>query len=310
MDIRIRIDFTDHDKTDDLCAKVGDSAIRCLLRLWSWAAQTRPKGILDGKTSDDIERKAKWTGERGAFVTALIQTGFLDVLPGEVLALHDWEEHQGWVVGFPERQKQAKKAIAARWAKRGVTVRITASNKAVDNTDTGSNTGSTSTGNTPLLSSPPLSFPLQQTTLPAKKLTLTDMAMEVYNHHPKKVGRPQSLTYIGKRLEALKTYEERLLERDKLIALVEAYKVSDRVREGYVMDASTFFHTHMDDDINGWKQEPIRSDRKAGSTAYHNPGYADEIAAVIAANGAKRAAEEAVSVGNGSGQDENFTPPY
>ncbi len=118
LDIRLMVDFADHDKTDDLVGIAGEAAVRCLLRLWSWAAEHRPKGILDGKTVEELERKAKWLGEPGAFIDACIRVKFIDMLDDGALMLHDWQEHQRWIVHAPERKEKALKASAVRWEKK------------------------------------------------------------------------------------------------------------------------------------------------------------------------------------------------
>ena len=65
-DIRLSIGFLDHPKTVKLQRQLGEAGVLSLLRLWLWAAQNRPSGILIGMDEDDIEIAARWEeGERG-----------------------------------------------------------------------------------------------------------------------------------------------------------------------------------------------------------------------------------------------------
>ena len=116
-DFRIAVGFLDHWKTVKLKRILGFDGIESLLRLWEFAAQFHTKGILEGMDVDEIEIAAKWGGARGTFVDTLWDNRirFIDKI-GENYCLHDWEEHQGFIFYSQERQKQAKKAIAKRYA--------------------------------------------------------------------------------------------------------------------------------------------------------------------------------------------------
>lgn len=113
-DIRLAVGMVDHPKTAKLIRRCGEDSFRCLLRLWCWARENRPDGILSNMDDDDIEIAAGWSGEIGAFIIGL-RHGWLD---GE--QLHDWDEHQGWACGAKARSDRAKKAAKAKWDKRDV----------------------------------------------------------------------------------------------------------------------------------------------------------------------------------------------
>ena len=78
---------------------------------------SRPKGRLDGFSALDIALEAGWGGDPNELVSKLVEAGFLDVLDEGIYALHDWEEHQPFVVQWKTRSERAKKAIEARWRK-------------------------------------------------------------------------------------------------------------------------------------------------------------------------------------------------
>ena len=77
-DFRVALDFLDHPKTVRLKAAVGAEGIFCLMRLWAFAGNYRPRGILTGMNPDDIALAAKWPGDPDEFVCALVTSKVLD----------------------------------------------------------------------------------------------------------------------------------------------------------------------------------------------------------------------------------------
>ena len=116
-DIRISISFRGHRKRRKLRAILGPDATDYLLDLWIGAAVSRPEGILHDFSALDIALEAGWAEDPGAFVKALVEVGFIDVLEDGTYALHDWQEHQPFVVQSKARSEKARKAIHARWTK-------------------------------------------------------------------------------------------------------------------------------------------------------------------------------------------------
>src|SRR3546814_9813156 len=53
----------------------------------------RWSGDLSGMTDEDIEDEAKWEGDPGALVKALVAVKYLDGATEGARALHDWVEH-------------------------------------------------------------------------------------------------------------------------------------------------------------------------------------------------------------------------
>jgi hypothetical protein len=125
VDIRLAADFADHRKTRRLVAVSGEVAVRCLMRLWGYAARHRPRGVLERMNETDIEAEARWEGARGALVQALVEVGYLDrhaTQTGQLYELHDWALWQGYRYHAPERSEQAKLAASLRWEKRHAAV--------------------------------------------------------------------------------------------------------------------------------------------------------------------------------------------
>lgn len=94
-DIRLAIGFFDHPKTIKLERQLGLPGVVSLMRLWLWAAQNRPDGVLSGMDIDDIEIAARWNGEQRALYDVLTKLRFVDFVDSEP-HLHDWKEHNEW----------------------------------------------------------------------------------------------------------------------------------------------------------------------------------------------------------------------
>jgi hypothetical protein len=115
-DLRIATDLTRHPKTLLLIRRLSDRSFRALLALWGWVADNRPLGDLSGMTDDEIAIAAGWPEDRdaGEFVTALASIRWLDGSAG-AYQVHDWAEHQPWIVERAARVEKAKRAASARW---------------------------------------------------------------------------------------------------------------------------------------------------------------------------------------------------
>jgi len=116
-DFRVALDFLDHPKTVRLKSLVGAEGVFCLMRLWAFAGNYRPRGLLTGMNPQDIAIAAKWTENSDLFVTALLDSKFLDKLKNGVYRLHNWKLRQGYLYHKPERQERARKGGKARQAK-------------------------------------------------------------------------------------------------------------------------------------------------------------------------------------------------
>ena len=98
---------------------LGPNAVLSLEDLWAFTAENKPDGDLSGMSDDAIEAACDWTGDRGALVSTLANGDLrlLDGVPGSRV-LHDWAEHQPYIVTAPWRHDRAQKAANARWTGR------------------------------------------------------------------------------------------------------------------------------------------------------------------------------------------------
>lgn len=115
-DIRLDRGVLDHPKITKLEQRLGAGAFKCLLRLWIYASQYRPKGVLTDFDPETIELTAQWKGEPGEFTRCLLSLKLLDMVDGQY-AIHDWEMHQPWAFHSEERSRTARANAMKRWVK-------------------------------------------------------------------------------------------------------------------------------------------------------------------------------------------------
>ena len=108
IDFRVKPGFFTHFKTGRLESALGYEGVVKLLNLWGWATENRPSGVLTGMNSDDIEFAIGWKKQRGSFVSALVKIGWLDTSDDGTFCLHDWQEHNPWVVSAPLRSDMGR----------------------------------------------------------------------------------------------------------------------------------------------------------------------------------------------------------
>lgn len=113
-DIRLGVGFFRHIKTIRLRKELGAHGVLALQELWCWAAEHRPDGDLSGMTDEEIAGVASWGGDPNQFVHSLSQNGWLD--GGK--QIHDWDDHQPYIVDSKERSKSARNAARAKWKKK------------------------------------------------------------------------------------------------------------------------------------------------------------------------------------------------
>jgi len=116
-DIRIACTWPTHPKTKKLIRRIGADGAFSLLALWAFAAQYHPKGTLKRMDAEDIALAASWDNEPKDFVSALLDVGFLDEGEAGVYSLHDWADHQPYVVHAEARSQRSRAAANARWGK-------------------------------------------------------------------------------------------------------------------------------------------------------------------------------------------------
>ena len=115
-DIRLAVSFRGHRKRKRLRLLLGPGSTDYLIDLWIATAMTHPSGVLQGMDETDIALEAGWDGnEPHKLVSALMECGFLKKDANGVYSLHDWSDHQGYVIHAEQRKAHARNAATARW---------------------------------------------------------------------------------------------------------------------------------------------------------------------------------------------------
>lgn len=117
-DIRLAVSFRGHRKRKRLRLLLGPGSTDYLIDLWIATAMNHPNGILQGMDETDIALEAGWEAEPQVFVSALVDCAFLERADNGIYLLHDWDDHQGYVIHAERRKAQARSAAAARWKDR------------------------------------------------------------------------------------------------------------------------------------------------------------------------------------------------
>lgn len=87
--VRLSFGWNRHPKIVKLRKKLGSTGVLCLLRLWTFAAEYRPGGVLSGMDGDDIAIAADYPGDSSVFVAVLIELRLVDRI-GDELCIHDF----------------------------------------------------------------------------------------------------------------------------------------------------------------------------------------------------------------------------
>jgi uncharacterized phage protein (TIGR02220 family) len=257
-DIRLSVGFWDHWKTIKLKRILGYEGIESLLRLWEFAAQFHTRGILTGMDIDEIEIAAKWNGERGFFVKTLAdkKVRFLDISNG-IYSLHDWEDHQGFIFYSENRKKQAKKAIAVRYARQRV------------NTD--SNTDSNTECNTPSPFPSPIPKDIKE-----KEPPLLSPPTQSLSLLPKDYHLPEYQELRNTALEILhdlnKIFGKKYPDFYDGVSVIMDRLSEGRPREDFTRIMSTKLHDpHFKANKNLYRPETLFAADKFETYLYENP---------------------------------------
>lgn len=308
MDIRLKTDFPDHDKTDDLVGLIGECAVRCLLRLWCWAAENRPKGLLYDKSDLEIERKARWNGPPNAFVAACLRVRFM-VRTGEgILLLHDWDEHQIWIIHAPERKAKARLAAEERWKKQ-LSLDATSIAHSIT-TGIAQSEFSIARGNAPSPSPSPspininMNINEKKKDLKENKSTSARSAIAILEFPV--VGRKKGPFDLTK--ELFEEYKASFPDVDILAECrsARAWCISNPKKQKTLTGMPRFLCSWLSRAQNQGNSNGKQQFRPVQSAAYSAPGYRDEVAAKCADT---ISAESFLSARNGNRPKENSTIP-
>lgn len=114
-DIRISTTFFEHHKTKKLIRRLGLEGVFCLQKIWVYAGQYRPDGILHGMTGEDIAVVVDWMEEPDALIGPLCEIGFIELSDKGVYLIHDWATHNPYAAHAKQRSEKARRAAQARW---------------------------------------------------------------------------------------------------------------------------------------------------------------------------------------------------
>lgn len=113
----IETDLPDHWKIEALILSCGESALRCLLRLWAFA-QIRKSDLLPKR---QLEAIAKFQGQKGLFFSSLLELNLIEELGEDeenfqnLVRLHDYAEVNGSLFArWKNGDEKASKAKAKR----------------------------------------------------------------------------------------------------------------------------------------------------------------------------------------------------
>lgn len=117
-DFRLQADFFNHPKTIKLLRLHGAEGVVALQRLWCFATEYRPSGVLIDMDREDIAAACHIDLESIGFIDELVKMRWLDVLPdGRTYAIHNWEKRQPNVVNRDKISAQKKAAANVRHEK-------------------------------------------------------------------------------------------------------------------------------------------------------------------------------------------------
>ena len=108
MYIELHQSLPRHPKLVRLASRLGVPRVHAaghLTFLWLWCVDYAPKGDVSKFGAPEIAAGAEWDGDPGAFVAALLETGWLDVAG----TIHDWEEYGGKIRASREADAERKR---------------------------------------------------------------------------------------------------------------------------------------------------------------------------------------------------------
>ena len=105
IDIMVDVGFRGSLNRKKLERTIGKEGIACLLDLWLYIREHRPKGGLDGMSNQDIAEVAGWGKNPDEFVNALIKERWIDEKNAEKRVLHNWKLRQPFSYNYDKIQK-------------------------------------------------------------------------------------------------------------------------------------------------------------------------------------------------------------
>ncbi len=115
MYLEIDEGFIAHRKTLRICGMMQDpNAFAYLLRLWSWATRSAPRGDLRGMDPTDIEIVVQYRLMDGKCFRAMVTAGFIDTdADGMPVEIHNWMKRTGGAIARMAAEADRKKLYRA-----------------------------------------------------------------------------------------------------------------------------------------------------------------------------------------------------
>ncbi len=123
LDIRFDVNLHTCGKFTKFQDSIGPGAMYHLTALWCSVARQYPDGRIKDCTPSLIATLSLYRGKPSRIFNALCTHGWLDKTE-DGYVVHDWAEHQPWVVGAPARFAKARKAGQASAKKRQPVVEL------------------------------------------------------------------------------------------------------------------------------------------------------------------------------------------
>lgn len=191
------------------------AAVGYLHYLWWWAIDYAPAGDLTKMTDAEVALAAGWKGDAKAFRGALSECGFIDA-DGH---LHDWDDYSGGLI--LSRKRDAKRKRDGRRSSAGRP-------PDVHRPSTVHNTTQQTQPN-----------PTDQTNPSPPKAIITGWFEALWGRYPSKDGKKAAERHF------LATVHD-VEDLRRITQALDRYLASDRVRNGYVKNGSTWFNNWPD----------------------------------------------------------------
>ena len=240
-----------HPKTYDLAARLNCSrpeAIGFLTLLWDYCADVAPQGDIGKWTDGVIARACEWNDDADAFISALVESGWLDRCDVHRLVIHDLRDHAArwWKLKLTKVGLDFVTPTAATVER---TVEPTAEGTKIDSA--ASTAASTLLHPSHLHSSQKNGASTDVDGTPAKKSKYDRNFDRWWKTYPKKAGKGAAAKAFKKAFSSIAF--------DELMTVTEQFAASDKANSQYCPNPATWLNeSRYEDDpaVWGYEQNP------------------------------------------------------
>ena len=112
--LNLDLDYFEHPKTIRLMALINSNAALFPIKLWAYVGKFHAvDGRLKNYSTKEVEGICGWVGKEGELIAKMCIVGYLGGKNGSFF-IPDWKQHQGHIIAFKKRARQAN---TARWKK-------------------------------------------------------------------------------------------------------------------------------------------------------------------------------------------------